>query len=120
MGLDPGTLGSGPEQKADAQPLRYPGVPRINFIQEKETMRKRNLGVEIKKLKTMCHAGEDLGTDGETGSEAAQRWVITNPANLLGDFNSLILSSGLLQSKGIDHRCCAKFCLHSVGRPLLF
>ena len=26
-GLDPGTLGSGPEPKADAQPLSPPGVP---------------------------------------------------------------------------------------------
>ena len=27
MGLDPGTLGSHPEMKADAQPLSHPGVP---------------------------------------------------------------------------------------------
>ena len=28
MGLDPGTLGSGPEPKADAQPLSHPGSPK--------------------------------------------------------------------------------------------
>ena len=27
MKLDPGTLGSGPEPKADAQPLSHPDVP---------------------------------------------------------------------------------------------
>ena len=27
MGLDPGTLGSHPELKADAQPVSHPGVP---------------------------------------------------------------------------------------------
>ena len=28
VGLDPGTLGSRPEPKADAQPLSHPGVPK--------------------------------------------------------------------------------------------
>ena len=27
LGLDPGTLGSQPEPKADAQPLSHPGAP---------------------------------------------------------------------------------------------
>ena len=27
VGLNPGTLGPGPEPNADAQPLRHPGVP---------------------------------------------------------------------------------------------
>ena len=31
VGLDPGTLGSRSELKADAQPLSHPGVPK-NFI----------------------------------------------------------------------------------------
>ena len=31
MGLDPGTAGSHPELKADAQPLSHPGVP-IKYI----------------------------------------------------------------------------------------
>ena len=31
MGLDPGTLGSQPELKADAQPLSHPGVPLAQF-----------------------------------------------------------------------------------------
>ena len=30
-GLDPGTTGSQPEPKADAQPLNHPGVPNFNF-----------------------------------------------------------------------------------------
>ena len=29
VGLDPGTLGSRPEPKADGQPLNHPGVPRM-------------------------------------------------------------------------------------------
>ena len=29
VGLDPGTLGSQPEPKADAQLLSYPGIPLI-------------------------------------------------------------------------------------------
>ena len=31
MGLDPGTLGSCPEPKTDAQLLSHPGVPVVNF-----------------------------------------------------------------------------------------
>ena len=31
VGLDPGTLGSCPEPKADAQPLSHPGVPIFTF-----------------------------------------------------------------------------------------
>ena len=31
MGLDPGTLGSGPEPRADAQLLSYPGFPSFGF-----------------------------------------------------------------------------------------
>ena len=30
-GLDPRTPGSGPEPKADAQPLSHPGIPRSMF-----------------------------------------------------------------------------------------
>ena len=30
-GLDPRTLGSWPEPKADVQPLSHPGVPKINI-----------------------------------------------------------------------------------------
>ena len=30
VGLDPGTLGSGPEPKADFQLLSHPGVPQVN------------------------------------------------------------------------------------------
>ena len=32
VGLDPRTLGSPPEQKADAQPLRHSGVPIIKIL----------------------------------------------------------------------------------------
>ena len=32
MGLDPGTPGSRPELKADAQPLSHPGVPWKAFL----------------------------------------------------------------------------------------
>ena len=36
MGLDPGTLGSCPEPKADTQPLSHPGIPCSNFINGQE------------------------------------------------------------------------------------
>ena len=32
LGLDPRTLGSQPELKADAQPLSHPGIPRLTFL----------------------------------------------------------------------------------------
>ena len=32
VGLHPGTLGSRPEPKADAQPLSHPGVPNLEFL----------------------------------------------------------------------------------------
>ena len=32
VGLDPRTLGSGPEPKADTLPLSHPGVPLLIFI----------------------------------------------------------------------------------------
>ena len=32
MGLDPGTLGSCPGPKADAQPLSHPGIPEFYFL----------------------------------------------------------------------------------------
>ena len=32
VGLDPGTLESGPEPKADAQPLSHPGVPKYKVL----------------------------------------------------------------------------------------
>ena len=32
VGLDPGNLESGPEPKADAQPLNHPGVPPFNYL----------------------------------------------------------------------------------------
>ena len=31
VGLDPRNLGSGPEPKADAQPLSHPSIPCISF-----------------------------------------------------------------------------------------
>ena len=31
-GLDPNTLGSGPETKADTQPLSHPGAPGHSFF----------------------------------------------------------------------------------------
>ena len=31
VGLDPGTAGSRPEPKADAQPLTHPGAPHVWF-----------------------------------------------------------------------------------------
>ena len=34
VGLDPGTLGSCPEPKADAQLLSHPGVPLITFFNQ--------------------------------------------------------------------------------------
>ena len=34
VGLDPGTMGSRPEPKADAQPLSHPGVPGILFFKK--------------------------------------------------------------------------------------
>ena len=35
-GLDPRTPGSGPEPKADAQPLSHPGVPINNIIERNQ------------------------------------------------------------------------------------
>ena len=35
VGLDPGTPGSCPEPKADAQPLSHPGCPVIIFLKKK-------------------------------------------------------------------------------------
>ena len=35
MGLDPGTLGSCPEPKADAQLLSHPGIPTAEFFKFK-------------------------------------------------------------------------------------
>ena len=32
MGLDPGTLESGPEPKADAQALSHPGIPQESLV----------------------------------------------------------------------------------------
>ena len=32
MGLDPGTLGSRPEPKADTQPLSHPGIPKVHTL----------------------------------------------------------------------------------------
>ena len=32
VGLDPGTLGSHPEPKADAQPLSHPGAPSSEIL----------------------------------------------------------------------------------------
>ena len=32
VGLDPGTQGSFPEPKADAQPLSHPGIPNPDFL----------------------------------------------------------------------------------------
>ena len=33
VGLNPGTLGSRPEPKADAQPLSHPGVPKHLYLE---------------------------------------------------------------------------------------
>ena len=35
VGLDPGTPGSCPEPKADAQPLSHPGIPHLHFLRLK-------------------------------------------------------------------------------------
>ena len=35
-GLDPRTLGSYPEPKADAQPLSHPGIPIFLFLYERD------------------------------------------------------------------------------------
>ena len=32
MGIDPGTSGSCPGLKADAQPLSHPGIPKTSFL----------------------------------------------------------------------------------------
>ena len=32
MGFDPGNPGSGPEPKADAQPLSHPGIPIMDIL----------------------------------------------------------------------------------------
>ena len=32
VGLSPGTPGSHPEPKADAQPLSHPGIPTVQFL----------------------------------------------------------------------------------------
>ena len=37
-GLDPRTLGSGPEPKADAQPLSHPGVPILCLFNSQLTL----------------------------------------------------------------------------------
>ena len=37
-GLDPSTLGSCPEPKADAQPLSHPGVPPSGFLLDFPTL----------------------------------------------------------------------------------
>ena len=58
MGLDPRTLGSGPELKADAQPLKHPGAPQGEFLDTQvgkgifKTCRNRDL-LEPVQLKVM-------------------------------------------------------------------
>ena len=45
VGLDPGTPGSGPEPKAEAQPLSHPGVPaQENFKIRVELPKRREHG----------------------------------------------------------------------------
>ena len=34
VGLDPGTTGSSPTPKADAQPLSHPGVPETDIVRD--------------------------------------------------------------------------------------
>ena len=43
-GLDPGTQGSQPEPKADAQPLSHPGLPNINLNGGKQRVFSLRLG----------------------------------------------------------------------------
>ena len=38
VGLDPGTSGSRPEPKADAQPLNHPGIPGIKYLKGKDVI----------------------------------------------------------------------------------
>ena len=43
MGLDPGTLGSCPEPKADAQPLSHSGIPKYLGFRNKKVNPKQPL-----------------------------------------------------------------------------
>ena len=55
VGLDPGTTGSCPELKADAQPLSHPGIPilKILFIHERHREKGRDAG----RGRSRLHAG---------------------------------------------------------------
>ena len=44
-GLDPGTTGSHPEPKADAQPLSHPGIPNPTILLKKIIITKDSQGL---------------------------------------------------------------------------
>ena len=54
MGLDPRILGSGPESKADSQPLSHPGAPEICFL-------KGTLILILSPVRTLCYATQKVG-----------------------------------------------------------
>ena len=65
-GLDPRTLGSCPESKADAQPLSHPGVPKVliikKFSESVYSCHRQGAVVDIKVRVFTSLAGQQLGT----------------------------------------------------------
>ena len=47
VGLDPRTLGSYPEPKADAQPLSHPGIPENIFFKNWKKKKKKKVNKNI-------------------------------------------------------------------------
>ena len=81
MGLNPGTLGSCPEPKADAQPLSHPGVPPKKSF--KKIRRKECLGsgrvLEERRVFTGCFWGEGFLTSPSLAQIPCVRLYIVFP-----------------------------------------
>ena len=62
VGFDPGTPGSRPEPKADAQPLSHPGIPALRFyfyfyfylIYDSHTEREREAETQAEEKQAPC------------------------------------------------------------------
>ena len=65
MGLDPRTPGSGPELKADAQPLSHSGVPDFIYLFMRDRERQRHRQTEEKQAPCKeLNVGLNPGTPG--------------------------------------------------------
>ena len=95
MGLNPGTSGSCPEPKADAQPLSHPGIPRFFYLFTHERQRHRQ-----REKQAPCRepdVGLDPGTPGSRpGLKAgAKPWSHPGHPLLLTFKEDVYLSSSL-------------------------